>query len=108
MCRLLELRERPSAVFCANDRMAVGAMDAAREAGMRIPDDLRLAGYDDVEAATLISPALTSVHTPSYEAGRTAGELLLDRMTGRHGPGQRSVVLPCRLIVRGSSGTPGR
>jgi LacI family transcriptional regulator len=108
MCRLLELRERPSAVFCANDRMAIGAMDAAREAGMRIPDDLRLAGYDDVEAATLISPALTSVHTPSYEAGRTAGELLLDRMTGRHGPGRRSVVLPCRLIVRGSSGTPGR
>jgi len=107
MCRLLELRERPAAVFCANDLMAIGAMDAAHEAGLRIPEDLRLAGFDDIEAATLVSPALTTVQNASYETGRTAGELLLDRMTGRHGRGQRSVVLPCRLVVRGSSAAPG-
>jgi LacI family transcriptional regulator len=107
MCRLLELDERPSAVFCANDLMAIGAMDAAHEAGLRLPEDLRLAGFDDIEAATLVSPALTTVQNPSYETGRTAGELLLDRMTGRHGKGQRSSVLPCRLIVRGSSAAPG-
>jgi LacI family transcriptional regulator len=106
MCRLLELPERPSAVFCANDLMAIGAMDAAHEAGLRLPDDLRLAGFDDIEAATLVNPALTTVQNPSYETGRTAGELLLDRMTGRHGKGQRSVVLPCRLTVRGSSAGP--
>jgi LacI family transcriptional regulator len=103
MCRLLELPERPAAVFCANDLMAIGAMDAAHSAGLRIPEDVRLAGFDDIEAATLVSPALTTVQNPSYETGRTAGELLLDRMTGRHGKGQRSVVLPCRLTVRGSS-----
>ena len=107
MCRLLELPERPSAVFCANDLMAIGAMDAAHEAGLRIPEDLRLAGFDDIEAATLVNPALTTVQNPSYETGRTAGELLLDRMTGRHGRGQRSAVLPCRLVVRGSSAAPG-
>jgi LacI family transcriptional regulator len=82
-------------------------MDAAREAGLRIPQDLRLAGFDDIEAATLVSPALTTVQNPAYDAGRTAGELLLDRMTGRHGKGQRSAVLPCRLVVRGSSAAPG-
>jgi LacI family transcriptional regulator len=107
MRRLLELPERPAAVFCANDLMAIGAMDAAHEAGLRIPDDLRLAGFDDIEAATLVSPALTTVQNPSYETGRAAGELLLDRMTGRHGKGQRTEVLPCRLVVRGSSATPG-
>jgi LacI family transcriptional regulator len=107
MRRLLELPDRPTAVFCANDLMAIGAMDAVREAGLRIPEDVRLAGFDDIEAATLVNPALTTVQNPSYETGRTAGELLLDRMTGRHGKGQRSVVLPCRLIVRGSSARPG-
>src|SRR5688500_2337641 len=107
MCRLLELPQRPSAVFCANDLMAIEAMDAAHSLGLRIPEDVRLAGFDDIEAATLVSPALTTVQNPSYETGRTAGELLLDRMTGRHGTGRRSVVLPCRLIVRGSSAAPG-
>ncbi|MFL6097048.1 MAG: substrate-binding domain-containing protein, partial [Blastococcus sp.] len=103
MARLLAQPDRPAAVFCANDLMAIGAMDAAREAGLRIPDDLRLAGFDDIEAATLVSPALTTVRNPSYDTGRTAGELLLSRMSGEHTEGQRTVVLPSRLIVRGSS-----
>jgi len=103
MRELLALDSPPSAVFCANDLMAIGAMDAAREAGVRIPEDLRLAGYDDIEAATLVSPALTTVQNPSYDTGRTAGELLLSRMSGEHTEGQRQVVLPCRLVVRGSS-----
>ena len=106
MRRLLALPDRPAAVFCANDLMAIGAMDAAHEAGMRIPEDLSLVGFDDIEAATLVSPALTTVANPAYDTGRTAGELLLDRMTGTHGTGQRTVVLPCRLIVRGSSAAP--
>ena len=98
MCRLLELPERPSAVFCANDLVAIGAMDAAHEAGLRLPDDLRLAGFGDIEAATLVNPALTTVQNPSYETGRTAGELLLDRMTGRarEGPAVRRPAQPAR------------
>jgi LacI family transcriptional regulator len=103
MRRLLTLDTPPRAVFCANDLMAIGAMDAAREAGCRIPEDVRLVGFDDIEAATLVSPALTTVRNPSYETGRTAGELLLSRMSGEHQAGQRSVVLPCPLIVRASS-----
>jgi LacI family transcriptional regulator len=103
MRRLLELSTPPGAVFCANDLMAIGAMDAARDAGCRIPVDIRLAGFDDIDAATLVSPALTTVRNPSYDTGRTAGELLLSRMTGDYTDGQRSVVLPCQLVVRGSS-----
>jgi LacI family transcriptional regulator len=104
MQRLLALDTPPSAVFCANDLMAIGAMDAVRQAGLRIPEDIRLAGFDDIEAATLVSPALTTVRNPSYDTGRTAGELLLSRMSGEHTGGQRTVVLPCPLVLRASSG----
>jgi len=103
MRSLLTLEEPPSAVLCANDLMAIGAMDAARELAFGIPEDIRLVGFDDIEAATLVSPALTTVRNPSYETGRTAGELLLSRMSGEHTGGARSVVLPCPLIVRASS-----
>ena len=53
--------------------MAIGAMDAAREAGLSIPGDLALVGYDDIEAATLVTPPLTTVVNPAYEAGQAAG-----------------------------------
>jgi LacI family transcriptional regulator len=104
MRRLLDSAAPPDAVFCANDLMAIGAMDAAREANLRIPEDIRLAGFDDIEAATLVRPGLTTVRNPSYEAGRAAGELLVSRMSGQHTGGQRVVVLPCPLVVRESSG----
>ncbi len=104
MQQLLALKTPPSAVFCANDLMAIGAMDAARQVGLRIPEDIRLAGFDDIDAATLVSPALTTVRNPSYATGRTAGELLLSRMSGEHASGQRTVVLPCPLVLRASSG----
>jgi len=83
--------------------MAIGAMDAVHEAGLRIPEDVRLAGFDDIEAATLVNPALTTVRNPAYDTGRTAGELLVARMSGEHQAGPRSVVLPCLLMVRASS-----
>jgi LacI family transcriptional regulator len=106
MQELLALDPPPRAVFAANDLMAIGAMDAARERGCSIPGDIQLVGFDDIEAATLVSPALTTVRNPSYETGRTAGELLLSRMAGEHVAGQRSIVLPCPLIVRASSEAP--
>jgi LacI family transcriptional regulator len=96
-------KERPTAVFCANDLMAIGVMDAARELGLSIPDDLALVGYDDIEAATLVSPPLTTVVNPAYEAGQSAGRLLLDRMTGRYAGERREVVLRARLVERGSA-----
>lgn len=103
MTKLMRRKHPPDAVFCANDLMAIGAMDAARELQVRIPDDVALVGFDDIEAAALVSPGLSTVANPAYEAGRAAGGLLLDRLLGRHTGGRRTVVLPCRLVVRATS-----
>jgi LacI family transcriptional regulator, galactose operon repressor len=103
MHTLLALPDPPTAVFSANDLMAIGAMDAAREVGLSIPGDLALVGYDDIEAAALVSPPLTTVVNPAYEVGRAAGRLLADRMTGGYTGERREVVLHCRLVDRGST-----
>ena len=106
MHSLMALEPRPDAVFCANDLMAIGAMDAARELGLRIPDDVALAGFDDIEAAALLTPPLTTVINPAYEIGEAAGRMILDRMvTGRGAVPEgasRRVVLPCRIAERRS------
>lgn len=103
MRELLTRIPRPDAVFCANDLMAIGAMDTVREAGLSIPGDISLVGFDDIDAASLVTPALTTVSNPSYDAGRVAGELLLERISGQAVDGRRTVRLPCRLIEREST-----
>jgi LacI family transcriptional regulator len=100
---LLAGPERPDGVFCANDLMAIGAIDAARERGLRVPDDVAIAGFDDVDAATIVSPTLTTVRNPAYDTGRTAGELLLSRIVGDYTDEGRTVVLPCPLVRRESA-----
>jgi len=107
MFSLMALEPRPDAVFCANDLMAIGAMDAARALGLRIPDEIALAGFDDIEAAALLTPPLTTVINPAYEIGEAAGRLILDRVVPDREPvpegASRRVVLPGRIVVRGSS-----
>jgi len=93
----------PRAVFCANDLMAIGAMDAAREAGHGVPRDIAVMGYDDIEAAALVTPDLTTVVNPADEMGRACGSLLLERMSGQPRDTRREVVIPHRLIARGSA-----
>lgn len=103
MKQLLSLPERPDAVFCANDLTAIGAIDAIRELGLSIPDDVAIVGFDDVDAATIVSPALTTIRNPAYETGSAAGELLLARMLGTYSDAGRTVILPCPLISRQSA-----
>ena len=103
MRALLAATDPPTACFSANDLMAIGAMDAAREAGLSVPGDLALVGYDDIEAAALVNPPLTTVVNPAYEVGQAAGRLLADRMTGGYTDDRREVVLHSRLVERGSS-----
>jgi LacI family transcriptional regulator len=103
MSRLMALEPRPSAVFCANDLMAIGAMDTARALGFAIPDEVALVGYDDIEAASLVTPALTTVVNPAYEMGYAAGDLLLERMIEGYSGERRREVIPHRLIERGSA-----
>ena len=103
MATLLALPEPPTAVFSANDLMAIGAMDAAREAMLSIPGDLALVGYDDIEAAALVNPPLTTIINPAYDAGRVAGRLLAERISGGYSGERREVVLHSRLVDRGST-----
>lgn len=103
MLKLMRLPKRPDAVFCANDLMAIGALDALRSLGLATPTDVRLVGFDDIEAASLVSPALTTIANPAYETGWSAAKLVLDRLQERHTGSRRTVVLPCRLIVRETS-----
>ena len=100
---LLAAEEPPEGVFCANDLMAIGALSVAREAGVAIPQDLALVGYDDIDAAVLVHPSLTTVLNPAYETGAAAAQFLLDRMARGYEGERRRAVLPCQLIVRDSA-----
>jgi DNA-binding LacI/PurR family transcriptional regulator len=93
----------PTAVFCANDLMAIGALDAARAAGRAVPEDLALVGVDDIEAAELVVPALTTIRIPSREIGRVAGELLLARIQAERSRAARTILVGHELVVRDSS-----
>jgi LacI family transcriptional regulator len=103
MQALMALPEPPDAVFCANDLMAIGALDVAHELGLEVPKDVAIVGFDDVDAATIVTPQLTTVRNPAYEAGSTAGDLLMSRMSGRYVGTGRTVVLPCPMVVRGTA-----
>jgi LacI family transcriptional regulator len=101
--RLLRLATPPTAIFCANDLMALGALDAARELGVDVPHELALVGFDDIEASAMVSPALTTMSNPAYETGLLAGVLLRERLSGRYRGPPRTVTLPCQIIQRSTT-----
>jgi DNA-binding LacI/PurR family transcriptional regulator len=103
MSALLDLPDRPKAVFCANDVMAIGALDAAFARRLQAPDDLAVVGVDDIEAAALLRPSLTTIRIPALEIGRTAGTLLLDRLAEGGAAPSRHILVQHRLIVRQSA-----
>lgn len=103
MKRLLALRKRPTAVFARNDFTAIGAISAAKEAGLSIPHDIAIVGYDDVPLAAHTSPPLTTVRQPTREQGRIAAELLLRRMESGEPPVREERVMECELVVRAST-----
>lgn len=103
---VLEERPAPTAIFAANNFIAVGAMRAIREAGLRAPGDLSIVGFDDLPPDWSMDPFLTVVAQPAYTFGQRAAELLLERIDGHAPDGARELVLPGELIVRRSSGPP--
>ena len=101
--KLLRAKIKPTAVFCANDLLALGLMRGLIKRGISIPGDMALVGYDDVEFASVLATPLTSVRQPKYELGRTAAELLLDEANNPSSHQHKHIVYPPELIVRESS-----
>jgi LacI family transcriptional regulator len=101
---LLRQRGRATAIFVANDHMAVGVLGALQEAGIRVPDDMALAGFDDIQMARYLTPPLTTMHVDMILMGQRAVEFLLDPSRDA-GPAEgRHDLLATRLVVRGSCG----
>jgi DNA-binding LacI/PurR family transcriptional regulator len=104
MRSLLSLPDRPTAVFVANNLMAMGALHAIGDAGLAIPRDIGIVCFDDVPWGAWLLPPLTAVAQPAFELGATAARMLLNRLREADSP-VRKVVLPTRLVVRASCGT---
>ena len=107
LIRLSGLADPPTAVFTANDAVALGVIQAAHERHLAVPEQLSVVGYDDVDLAAHSVPPLTTVAQPMAEMGKAAVELLVERLHGTSPErAPRQVVLPARLVVRGSTARP--
>jgi len=105
MRALLALRPRPSAVFCANDLAALGALKACAMARVSVPREFSIVGCDDIETAQLVTPELTTVSIPAREMGARAARLLIRRLSGEEGglAARATRPLPVRLVTRGTT-----
>lgn len=102
--RLLALPVRPSAIVCFNDLMAIGALKAARQAGLETPADLSVTGFDNIAMSAYAHPALTTFDQPRRTMGLEAARLLLDLLGDRPDPGENVIMFPGRLLERESTG----
>ena len=102
----LALGPLPTAVITLSDVTAIGLMNAALDAGVSLPDDLSIVGFDDIPAAAWVSPRLTTVHQPIREKGRLAALRLIDAIGSGDGRTPSHEILPTRLTVRGSTARP--
>ncbi len=105
--RLLGLSEPPDAIACASDSMAVGAMAAIEQAGLRVPDDIAVTGFDDADYAATVRPALTTMRQDAVGMGTAAAEAVL-RMLEKPDSSPPTVLIETELIVRESSGPPAK
>jgi LacI family transcriptional regulator len=103
---LINLAQRPSAIFAGNDLMALGAMQAAWEAGLRVPEDLAIVGFDDIPLASCLVPPLTTVAQPVSQMGRVAVDILVRRIERK--PVRQRTILSCTLRIRQSCGAQAR
>lgn len=101
---LLKREPRPAALFAANDCMAVGALSALREAGLRVPEDVAVTGFDDIASSSYLTPRLTTVRVEAYRLGERAVQLLVAAMRGPSSAPRCHEVLPTTLVIRESTG----
>jgi LacI family transcriptional regulator len=103
---LLRCRPRPRAVFAANDAMAIGALSAFHDAGVVVPDEIAVAGFDDIPTARFTSPPLSSVHVPIAALGERAIERVIHAITKKNRHKRHRELVPVTLVVRRSCGAP--
>jgi LacI family transcriptional regulator len=105
--QVLENGNGPDALVCANDELALSTMKALQRAGVKVPDDIAIVGWDDVMTSRYVSPSLTTVRQPLYELGRAAATRLHERITGAP-TAPKPLILPTELVLRSSCGCPER
>ena len=106
--RLLASRKRFTALFAFNDISAMGAIRALRQASLRVPQDVSVVGFDDIESAAYQNPALTTVRQPLRKMGRIAAETLLRRINRSRNDGGAETMVDPELVIRDTTGAPGR
>ena len=100
MTQILSGKQRPTAVFCGGDAMAMGAICAADEMGLRVPQDISVIGYDNIRNARYFTPALTTIHQPKERLGQMALTMLLDRIVNKREDAQ-TIEVHGRTPLRG-------
>ncbi|WP_244871480.1 LacI family DNA-binding transcriptional regulator [Orenia marismortui] len=103
MKKLLRLKDRPKAVFIANDLMAIGAYEAIFEMGLGIPEDISVVGYDDIEIASIIKPGLTTMTQSKYKLGQAAADMLIAKIDSKEEVDDEDIILNPKLIIRDST-----
>jgi LacI family transcriptional regulator len=104
--RVIALSPPPTALFAANNFIAIGALRALKDAGLRVPEDVSVVAFDDLTSDLVIEPFLTVADQPAYEMGQRAAALLLQRLSEASDDGYQEIVLPTRLTIRSSSAQP--
>lgn len=104
--RLLAIDPRPTAIFAANDVLALGVIQAIQDAGLRVPDDIAVIGFDDITFASYAEIGLTTIAQPKYVMGEMAAKILIEDIKEGDTGEKKHVVLQPRLVVRKSSGSP--
>lgn len=106
MKELLSLKNPPTAVFTANDSIAIGALKAAKAMSWRVPEDISIIGMDDIYASTVTSPELTTIAKPKYDIGVNAARILLNHVENNMKVSPEKLKMNCELIVRASTSEP--
>jgi LacI family transcriptional regulator len=103
MQKLISLTDSPTAVFICNDLMAIGAMEAVKQCGLRIPEDVAIVGFDDIPAASWVSPRLSTIAQCPDEMGEHLTNMVFERIDGEYSGVSRRIEVPCRFIEREST-----
>lgn len=103
--KALVIQPRPTALIAGNNFIAIGLLKAVRDADLEVPEDLAVAGFDDLPTAMVVEPFLTVAAQPAYEMGRQAADLLFSRLSGENSAPPQEILLPLDLILRRSSGS---